>query len=139
MAPPSNRTGHFSNVSVIVTGHIFLTKIREKYKMKKLLATLLVVMPLTAFAEEVTKPSITVGAERELEAEVNVLYGSVGYGITSVGITAEDTAIDSGQFNIQKYEVDFNQPVGPVTVYMKNDFDDGFKHTETVVGAKITF
>lgn len=108
--------------------------------MKTLIATILVALPLTVFAEEATtKPTITVGAERELEAEVNVLYGSVGYGITSLGVTMEDTSIDSGQFNIQKYEVDFNQPVGLVTVYMQNDFDDGFKHTETVVGAKITF
>ena len=84
--------------------------------MKKLLATLLVLIPLNAFAEEAVKPSITIGAERELEAEVNVLYGSVGYGITSVGVTMEDIANDSGQFNIQKYEIDFNQPAGPITL-----------------------
>jgi hypothetical protein len=107
--------------------------------MKTLIATMLVALPLTALAEEAVKPTVTVGAERELESEVNVLYGSIGYGITSLGATMEDTSTDSGKFNIQKYELDFAQPVGPLTVYMKNDFDDGFKHTETVVGAKITF
>lgn len=83
--------------------------------------------------------SITAGAERGLESEVNTLYGSVGYGIASVGATMEDTATDNANFNIKKYEIDFSQPVGPVTLYMKNDFDDGFKHTETVIGGKISF
>jgi hypothetical protein len=94
----------------------------------------------SAMAEDAIQwPTATIGAERELEAEVNVVYGSIGYGITSLGVSMEDTASTSGQFNVQKYELDFNQPVGPVVLYMKNDFDDGFKHSETVVGAKITF
>ena len=38
-----------------------------------------------------------------------------------------------------RYEADFSHAVGEVTLYMKNDFTDEFKHSETVVGAKITF
>jgi len=83
--------------------------------------------------------SASIGAERALESEVNTLYGSVGLGIATVGATMEDTAENNAEFNIKKYEVDFSQPVGPVTLYMKNDFDDGFKHTETVIGGKISF
>jgi len=105
--------------------------------MKKfIVAAAFAALSLPSFAADVTT---TVGAERGLESEVNTLYGSVGYGIATLGATMEDTATDSGQFNIQKYEIDFSQPVGPVTLYMKNDFDDGFKHTETVVGGKISF
>ena len=51
----------------------------------------------------------------------------------------EDTAADSGNFNVTKYEADFSHAIKDVTLYMKNDFTDEFKHSETVVGAKITF
>ena len=96
----------------------------------------------TALAEDqsiLSSISVTAGAERELEAETNVLYGSVGIGMASIGVTFEDTPADAGKFNAQKYELDFAQPLGPVTLYMENDFDDGFKHAETVVGGKVTF
>ena len=96
-------------------------------------------LALTTSAASAEGLSASIGAERALESEVNTLYGSVGLGIATVGATMEDTAEDSGQFNITKYELDFSQPVGPVTLYMKNDFDDGFKHTETVIGGKISF
>ena len=106
--------------------------------MKTIIATgfALALISSAASAEGI---SITAGAERGLESEVNTLYGSVGFGIATVGATMEDTAENNAEFNIQKYEIDFSQPVGPVTLYMKNDFDDGFKHTETVVGGKISF
>lgn len=81
----------------------------------------------------------TLGTERALETEINSVYGSVNYGIASLGATLEDTATDAGSFNVSKYELDFSQPIGPVTVYVLNDFDDGFKHSETVVGAKYSF
>jgi hypothetical protein len=81
----------------------------------------------------------TLGTERALETEINSVYGSVNYGIASLGATLEDTATDSGSFNISKYELDFSQPIGPVTLYVLNDFDDDFKHSETVVGAKYSF
>jgi len=111
-------------------------------------ATVLVATTTLALAEgdsiipEVVWPemSVAVGAERELEAEVNSLYGSVSMGAISVGTTLKDTALDSGSFNVSKYEVDVEQPLGShVSLYMKNDFDDGFKHSETVVGGKIKF
>jgi hypothetical protein len=95
-----------------------------------------------AFAEEAATfewPEVTVGAERELEAEVNSLYASAALGPVSVGTTAKDTATSSGSFNITKYEIDISQPIGAVTLYMKNDFNDDLKHSETVVGGKISF
>jgi len=107
--------------------------------MKKIIiATILAATPLTVLAEGL-KPSLTIGTERELEAEINSVYGSVGYGMASFGVTMKDTTADNMKFNISKYEVDFAQPVGNVTLYMKNDFDDGFKHSETVIGGKIKF
>ena len=52
----------------------------------------------------------------------------------------EDTAADTGAFEISKYEFDVVQPLGShVSLYVKNDFNDEFKHTETVVGGKINF
>ena len=96
-------------------------------------------LALTTSAASAEGLSASIGTERALESEVNTLYGSVGLGIATVGATMEDTAENNAEFNIKKYEVDFSQPVGPVTVYMKNDFDDGFKHTETVIGGKISF
>ena len=114
-------------------------------------ATVLVATTTLAFAEgdsiipkmpEVVWPemSVAVGAERELEAEVNSIYSSVSMGAISLGTTMVDTPADSGSFNISKYEVDVVQPLGShVELYMKNDFTDSFKHSETVVGGKIKF
>jgi|SRR5210317_1034219 len=81
----------------------------------------------------------TLGMERETEAEVNATYASVGLGAFTLGATMKDTAADQAKFNLNKIELDFAQPVGPVTLYIKNDFNDDFKHTETVIGGKVTF
>jgi hypothetical protein len=85
--------------------------------------------------------STSVGTERNLETEINSVYSSVSYGIATVTTTLEDTAADNMKFNLSTVEVDFAQPIGTtgVEVYMNNDFDDNFKHSSTVVGAKFTF
>ena len=91
---------------------------------------------------EITFPEVevSVGAERALEAEVNSLYSSIAVGAITLGTTLEDTAADSGSFNVSKYEFDVEQPLGPnVVLYVENDFTDDFKHSETVVGGKIKF
>ena len=91
---------------------------------------------------EVVFPEIdvTVGAERELEAEVNSLYTSLGIGAITLGVTAADTAADQMAFSVSKYEFDVEQPLGShVSVYVNNDFTNDFKHSETVVGGKIKF
>jgi len=83
---------------------------------------------------------VTVGAERELEAEINSVYSSVAIGSLRVGTTFADTAADQGAFSVSKYEFDVEQPLGPnVVLYVENDFNNEFKHTETVVGGKIKF
>ena len=107
-----------------------------------ILSAALAALSIPAFAETaptIEWPEVTVGAERELEAEVNSLYTSVSLGPLSVGTTAKDTATSSGSFNITKYEIDISQPLGAVTLYMKNDFNDDLKHSETVIGGKISF
>ena len=100
-----------------------------------------VLLSTPAFSEESVMDNIdvTLGAERNLEAETNAIYGSVGLGVITVGATMEDTSADSGKFNISKYEIDSEHEIAGLTVYMENDFDDGFKHTETTIGAKIKF
>jgi len=109
--------------------------------MKKILTTAfaLGLVSSVANAELIPGAEVTVGAERELEAEVNAIYGEVSMGAVTVGAVMEDTADDSGSFNIQEYTVEVEQPIGPVTLYMENEFDDSFKHAETVVGGKIKF
>jgi len=98
--------------------------------------SLLPAMPEVAWPDM----EVTVGAERELEAEVNSLYGSVSMGAITLGTTMKDTATDNGSFNITKYEVDVVQPLGAhVSLYFKNDFTDDLKHSETVVGGKVKF
>jgi len=93
-------------------------------------------MPEVVFPEV----DVTVGAERELEAEVNTLYSSVGIGAISLGVSMEDTSADPMAFNISKYEFDVEQPLGShVSLYVNNDFTDDFKHSETTVGGKIKF
>jgi len=85
--------------------------------------------------------STSIGAERNLETEINSVYSSVSYGIATVTTTLEDTAVDNMKFNLSTVEVDFAQPIGAtgIEVYMDNDFDNDFKHTATTVGAKFTF
>lgn len=103
------------------------------------LAAALAVISSAAVAEGLDW-SVTLGAERSTESEVNTLYGSFGISNITLGAALEDTAANNGQFNISKYELDLNQPIwGGVSLYMENDFGDDFKHTDTVIGAKITF
>lgn len=84
-------------------------------------------------------PSVTLGGERSLEAETNTLYSAFGLGNMSFGVVWKDTASATGEFNLDKFEFDVTQDVGPLSVYVKNDFDDSLKHSETVVGGKIKF
>jgi uncharacterized Zn finger protein len=118
------------------------TKTKESRMKKSILGAILFVASINpAVAEEnaIEWPSVTIGAERALESEVNTLYTSTSLGPASIGVTLEDTAADTGNFSIAKYEADFEHAIGGVTLYMENDFTDEFKHSETVVGAKITF
>jgi uncharacterized Zn finger protein len=109
---------------------------------KAILAAIIFVAPFSSAIAEETKidwPTVTVGAERALESEVNTVFTSTALGPATLGVTLEDTAADTGSFNITKYEADFAHDIAGVTLYMNNDFTDDFKHSETVVGAKITF
>jgi len=130
MVPPSNRTGRF-----------FIIKVSKIMKNVSIMLLSSVLLSTPAFSEESVMDNIdvTLGAERNLEAETNAIYGSVGLGVITVGATMEDTSADSGKFNISKYEIDSEHEIAGLTVYMENDFDDGFKHTETTIGAKIKF
>lgn len=109
--------------------------------MKKIIIAGFALLLSASAAQAQSWPSLswTLGAERGLEAEVNTLYSSVGLGALSIGTTMVDTATTSGQFNVSKLEVDIEQSIGVVTLYMKNDFNDDLKHTETVLGGKIKF
>jgi len=151
---PSNRKWHFPNKLENLTRYtlvrVFFDLKREKIKMKTILIAGLALGLSTSVAmaeglptmPEITFPEVevSVGAERALEAEVNTLYSSIGIGAITLGTTLEDTATNTGSFNVSKYEFDIEQPLGPnVKLYVENDFTDDFKHSETIVGGKITF
>lgn len=107
--------------------------------MKALVTAGIILASTSAIAAELDW-SASLGAERSTETEVNSLYGSVGLNNITIGTTFVDTAADQASFNVSKYEIDIVQPIGDyVSLYMKNDFDDDMKHSDTVVGTKITF
>ena len=102
MAPPSNRTGHLiQRLTALVVKRISM---KGKTMNKMIITTLALVLSSGSVMAEglVDGVDITVGAERELEAEVNSVYGSVGMGAITVGATMVDTAADSGKFNISE-------------------------------------
>lgn len=111
--------------------------------MKLLMTTafIAVLSTTSAFSADL---STTIGGERKTEAETNHLYtdfavtdGALG---ATLGFNWEDTAEDNGEFNFSSAEVDLSYAVNDmITVYVNNDFNDDFKHTETVVGGKVKF
>lgn len=79
----------------------------------------------------------TVGAERALDAEKNSVFGSVSIANITAGATFANQADDT--FGLDKVELDVSHKIGEVTLYVNNDFNSDFKHSETVIGAKISF
>ena len=114
----------------------------ERTKMKYLIAAATVAaFSTSAFAAEL---STTIGAERKTEAETNHLYTDItvseGALASTLGFNWADTAEDNGDFNFTTAEIDFSYTINEtVTLYVNNDFNDDFKHTETVVGGKVKF
>ena len=90
--------------------------------MRNILASAIALSFISSAAMAFERPTLNLGVERSLEDEVNTL---------SVG---SDFA-----FNIDNINVDVSHGMGPVTVYMKNDFDSGLKHDDTTVGVKFKF
>jgi len=107
--------------------------------MRSILATALAVATLSTSAMAFERPTLNLGVERSLETEVNSL--SVGSDFGPFGLTTnwEDTAEDNFAFNISGIDVDVSHDVGPMTVYMNNDFDSGLKHDDTTVGVSFKF
>ena len=99
----------------------------------------LATLSTTAVAEE-KNWGISLGAERATEAEVHSVYGAFSLGNITTTATVADTVAAQGEFSFSKLEVDIAQPLGDnVSLYMKNDFNSDIKHSETVIGAKISF
>jgi hypothetical protein len=107
--------------------------------MRSILATALAIATLSTGAMAFERPTLNLGVERSLETEVNSL--SVGSDFGPFGLTTnwEDTAEDNFAFNISGIDVDVSHDVGPMTVYMNNDFDSGLKHDDTSVGVSFKF
>ena len=81
-----------------------------------------------------------VGYERAMEGDTQTLYGSLGWGPVSFGVSFEDDlAVDGIQFDNQGYDIDLSQDVGWVTVYANNALDEDFALTETTIGFKWSF
>ena len=107
--------------------------------MRKILTTALALSLTTSAAVAFERPTLNLGAERSLETETNKLMVGSDFGPFGVGVDWKDTAADPFIFNISQVNVDVSHGVGPVTVYMKNDFDSGLKHDDTTVGIKFKF
>lgn len=107
--------------------------------MRKILTTAFALSLITSAAMAYERPTLNLGVERSLETEVNSL--SVGSDFGPFGLTTnwEDTAEDNFAFNISGIDVDVSHGVGPMTVYMNNDFDSGLKHDDTTVGISFSF
>lgn len=107
--------------------------------MNKILTTAFALSFVTSAALAFERPTLNLGVERSLETEVNSL--SVGSDFGPFGLTTnwEDTAEDNFAFNISGIDVDVSHGVGPMTVYMNNDFDSGLKHDDTTVGISFSF
>lgn len=107
--------------------------------MRKILTTAFALSMITSAAMAYERPTLNLGVERSLETEVNSL--SVGSDFGPFGLTTnwEDTAEDNFAFNISGIDVDVSHGVGPMTVYMNNDFDSGLKHDDTTVGISFSF
>ena len=107
--------------------------------MRKILATAFALSFVTSAAMAFERPTLNIGAERSLETETNKLTVGSDFGPFGVGVDWKDTAADPFMFNISQVNVDVSHDMGPVTVYMNNDFDSGLKHDDTVVGVKFKF
>lgn len=107
--------------------------------MNKILTTAFALSFVTSAALAFERPTLNLGVERSLETEVNSL--SVGSDFGPFGLTTnwEDTAEDNFAFNISGIDVDVSHGVGPMTVYMNNDFDSGLKHDDTTIGVSFSF
>ena len=107
---------------------------------KYLVAAIALAFTTSAHAESAI--NYHVGAERNLDTEINSIYSGVGVseGSLSIGaeITWKDTVADNAAFNFTQAEIDMGWAVTPhVSVYVNNDFDADFKHEDTVIGAKL--
>ena len=107
--------------------------------MRKILTLAFALSFVTSAAMAFERPTLNLGVERSLETEVNSL--SVGSDFGPFGLTTnwEDTAEDNFAFNISGIDVDVSHDVGPMTVFMNNDFDSGLKHDDTTVGVSFKF
>jgi len=107
--------------------------------MRNILASAIALSFISSAAMAFERPTLNLGVERSLEDEVNTLSVGSDFGPFGVSTEWEDTAEDNFAFNIDNINVDVSHGMGPVTVYMKNDFDSGLKHDDTTVGVKFKF
>jgi len=113
--------------------------------MNKILTTLAIataVIASSAHAESVI--TTTIGAERNLDTEINKLYfgPSIASGDFSLDTTVNmvDTTADNMKFNMESVDIDLDYSVtSNITLYIENAFDQDIKHSATVVGGKIKF
>ena len=121
--------------------------------MKKFILPLIVAtaLPFTAIAADapdvvkgLQKPSLFAGFERELEAEKNTAYAGATFfkDIISVRLNADDATDANGNkdWGFAGSEIDVKLAINKqISVYLENDLDKDFEHTETKAGFKFSF
>jgi len=111
--------------------------------MKKIIATVFA-LGLTTSAQAEDNFGVSIGAERNLDTELNSIYinPSIASGSLELSLkaTMTDTVADQGKFNSTDADLDISwSATDVVTLYVENNFDADFKHTATIVGGKINF
>jgi hypothetical protein len=112
--------------------------------MKKTLTLGLALALTSSVAMAEDNIGVSIGAERNLDTELNSIY--VNPTITSGSLelslkaTMTDTVVDQAKFNLSGADLDLSwSATDSVTLYVENDYDADFKHTATIVGGKISF
>jgi hypothetical protein len=111
-----------------------------------ILAGVISVMASVGFAE-VNKPASTFtpyfGVERETKAKINNTFIGTTTKFGDLGVTGQinwNNTTNDLNMNHEGADLDISYGVADtVSLYLKNDFNTDFEHTESTVGAKITF
>ena len=124
-----------------------LTNKESNKKMKTLiLAGVISVMASASFAEA-NKPASTFtpyfGVERETKAKINNTFIGTTVNFGDLGVTGQinwNSATNDLNMIHEGADLDVSYGIADtVSLYLENDFNNDFEHTESTIGAKITF
>jgi len=111
-----------------------------------ILAGVISVIASAGFAE-VNKPASTFtpyfGVERETKAKINNTFIGTTVKFGDLGVTGQinwNSATNDLNMIHEGADLDISYGIADtVSLYLENDFNNDFEHTESTIGAKITF